>query len=237
MADIKNKRYVYIVEPDHQYIRMFKARGWELTDDILAADLIQFTGGHDVTPSLYGEAKHETTDCNPMRDRREIIIFEGVKYIVPMAGICRGAQFLNVMCGGAMWQNVDGHARGQMHDMIDWFTGETIKVTSTHHQMMRPGPEAITIATAHESSFRTKMPSLKDHKTGDKAGTTWSYNRGSETDTEVCYYAEENCLCFQPHPEYIGSPEMTDAYFEYIEDFCFNRDKWKGVNICAVSSA
>src|SRR3546814_3238996 len=28
----------------------------------------------------------------------------------PMAGICRGGQFLNVMCGGSMIQHVEGHA-------------------------------------------------------------------------------------------------------------------------------
>lgn len=194
---------VAIVNPNSQYVRMFQERGWEIVDKIGDADLVQFTGGEDVTPSYYGALPHPTTYCNPTRDAFEKVLFERcISLGIPMVGICRGGQFLNVMSGGAMWQDVDNHAIHGTHMLFDLDTGEVADVSSTHHQMMKPSSEGNIIATASESSRRENV---------------YSIDGGFDDDVEVVYYPNTQCLCFQPHPEYPGFESCQDYYFDLIE--------------------
>lgn len=188
---------------------MFRSAGWKvLKRDIVTADLIQFTGGHDVSPELYGEIKHPSTGTNPMRDAREQLIFkQGIAAGIPMAGICRGGQFLNVMCGGKMWQHVDNHATGQHHIAWDMATGEELSVTSTHHQMMIPGPNSRSIMVAKESRCRHRM------RNGHEVGV---YD-ANPIDIEAIHYPLMNVFCFQPHPEFANEDVLATAYFEYLD--------------------
>src|ERR1700677_4699649 len=60
--------------------------------------LVVFTGGADVAPSLYGEEASRETSSYPKRDIFETIVFQKAHSLhKPKVGICRGAQFLNVM--------------------------------------------------------------------------------------------------------------------------------------------
>ncbi len=184
------------------YAKMFLKMGWEIVHVLAEADLVQFTGGEDVSPELYGAKKHPTTYNNPVRDEFEKLIFEQcIKLQVPMAGICRGGQFLNVMSGGAMWQDVDGHAIYGTHSAIDQDTGQVVEVTSTHHQMMRPSDGAKILALASESTFRENVFCLHAY---------------FEDDVEACYYPNTNALCFQPHAEFAGADSTREYYFELI---------------------
>lgn len=208
-----DRRKVFIVGYMAGYDTMFKVHGWEIVDNIYKADLVQFTGGEDVSPDLYGEAKHSRTHSNPDRDHRERIVFNLCLSInKPMSGICRGGQFLNVMCGGKMWQHVDGHARSGTHDCIDELTGEVFQATSTHHQMMIPSKEGILLASAQESKSKEKM--------GDNGGVVLFMSKGKYmNDSEVVYYQKEKALCFQPHPEHHGHNKLASIYFHYLNQY------------------
>lgn len=191
---------VYIVGGDYSIRNMYEIRGWGVVFDPYEADLIQFTGGEDVDPSYYKEEKHATTYSNPKRDAREAHIFNSLKEM-PMAGICRGGQFLNVMCGGEMWQNVDGHTRSHVLRMVK--TGETYEVTSTHHQMMRPPDGADVLATANISTRRESA--------------TYKNTSTDFQDVEIVKYG--NKLCFQPHPEYVHRDhECQELFFNLLKD-------------------
>lgn len=195
---------VAIVNPNSQYVHMFKQRGWEVVDRLSDADLVQFTGGEDVTPSYYNTVQHPTTHCNPTRDAFEKVIFEKCLAAgIPMVGICRGGQFLNVMSGGGMHQDVDNHAIGGTHLAFDE-TGRVVNVSSTHHQMMWPSDDATIVAFASEASYRENVYAIE--------GTF-------DDDVEVVYYKNTNCLCFQPHPEYPGFDDCQDYYFELIDRY------------------
>ena len=58
------------------------------------ADIVLFTGGEDVDPSLYGCEKHPTTYSNINRDLEEKAIFEKVKPHQLCLGICRGLRIV-----------------------------------------------------------------------------------------------------------------------------------------------
>jgi len=70
-------------------------------------DGLLLTGGLDVDPALYGQAKHPTTDIAPERDAFEIaLVAEARARHLPILGICRGVQVLNVAEGGTLVQDI-----------------------------------------------------------------------------------------------------------------------------------
>ena len=197
-------RSVYIPLKDNLTVKMFMEEGWGIADspDELECDLVCFTGGSDVTPLLYGESIIKGTVVDLVRDKKEVRLWRDIPLKLPKVGICRGAQFLNVMCRGKMWQNVDNHVRRGMHD-IKTMEGSLIQVTSTHHQMMRPSDEAFIVATASESKY----------KTCEEKSVRYMDDKPHWDDAEVLYYEHENALCFQPHPEYCLRGDACWRYF------------------------
>ena len=66
------------------------------------------TGGYDLDPASYGQQPHPTTD-QPRTDRDawEFALLRGaLERGLPVLGICRGAQVLNVALGGTLHQNL-----------------------------------------------------------------------------------------------------------------------------------
>jgi len=199
-----------IVNTNMEYNEMFQKAGWIRTQSLGKADLVQFTGGADVTSSYYEEEEHPQTGSNPFRDEEEMALYkECLLMQIPMAGICRGGQFLNVMNGGKMYQHVDGHAIAHLHKLRDIKWKNHISVTSTHHQMMRCGDYGLVVAHAGESTFRENM-------VGDKVVRNVDL---LHADTEVVFYPHTQSLCFQPHPEFDRAEACRFYYFALIQRY------------------
>lgn len=82
------KRKIFVSDNQHSYIRWMQG---EITNKIEQADLVLFTGGEDVDPSLYGEKENYTTQSNIIRDKKEIEIYKKALSLGKnMLGICRG---------------------------------------------------------------------------------------------------------------------------------------------------
>lgn len=203
----EDMKKVYIENWSQAYVDLFqRVLGCDVVYNHEAADFVVFTGGEDVSPYLYKDHKHRSTFNNIDRDVREKALFDQVvKTGKPMVGICRGAQFLNVMSGGRMYQDVDEH--GRSHPINDTRSGDVIFVTSTHHQMMLPGKMRELVATAQlrgrREWFNREVP-VQD----------WA-----EVDYEVVWYPHTKCLCFQPHPEMYAGVALYDgmrAYFQKL---------------------
>ena len=220
-----SKLKVHVEGNDTTYQKMFENNGWEIAYNVKDADLVQFVGGADVSPDLYGEEKHPSVYCDKHTDQYSLDIYEHAAYNnIPMVGICRGSQFLCVMGGGKLWQDVNGHATGQGHSLMDIESGIVIEdCSSTHHQQHRPADNAIIIATAFPR-LCTKIENFVDGKkyvTVDMDVLNWD-----ETDVEVFYYPHINALGFQPHPEFFN-PEHTcqKYYFDLIAKYLKLRSK------------
>ena len=211
---------VFIINTSSAYSNMFKDMGWKITTKPRLANLIQFTGGNDVSPSLYGQKAHPSSSCNLIRDQREALLFKAaVKHRIPMAGICRGGQFLHVMNGGEMYQHVDNHALAQGHKAVDVITGESFDVTSTHHQMIKADEsrkDMLIVLCATESTWKEEMAGEHIHSDGILA----TMDRHAK-DVEAVYYDSTQSFCFQPHPEYESDLciELRDRYFGYLSSY------------------
>ncbi len=131
-----------------------------------ALDGIVFTGGSDIDPELYGEAAHpETFGIHRGRDDAELALLRAaLERDVPILGICRGVQILNVGLGGDLHQHlpdVVGHERHK-HDPPGEFNehgvaiepgtrlaralGARASVMSHHHQGLRRLGEGLVAA-------------------------------------------------------------------------------------------
>lgn len=172
------------------------------------ADIVVFNGGADISPSIYGELPVATSaPTHPSRrDREEMKLFDdliGVSVKPPklLLGICRGAQLLNCLNGGSLWQDVNNHDR--THDLYDLKTKKIYKTTSTHHQMMIPAELGEIIAVSSESSYKQSQKGCFDFD-------PWSPSIADGKDLEIIWYPKSSSLCIQGHPEYVPNSEFAD---------------------------
>lgn len=200
---------VHVLNQEREYEEMFRRFGWEVTPMIAEADLIQFTGGPDVPPHLYGEPFHPRTSSNLKRTDREMDIFNEYKGKKKLAGICYGGQILNVLCGGAMYQDHSGHP--YIHKAWVYSQAIQVVVSSTHHQLMRPGENGIVLMAANEGVKAQRV-------TTDNEIVT----EVPEYETEAVFYPDDGVLCFQPHPEFSVRDdtfkECATVYFSFLEE-------------------
>jgi putative glutamine amidotransferase len=74
-------------------------------------DGLCLTGGGDIDPARYGEVNIKSDDIDPDRDALELALLErALARDIPVLGICRGFQLINVHLGGSLEQHHLGHA-------------------------------------------------------------------------------------------------------------------------------
>lgn len=206
---------VYLVMSTYQLVQLFLRKPeFIMTERIEDADIVVWPGGADVDPSFYEHPKHKTTNTYSERDKLDVRAWNLVapKVDVIKIGICRGAQFLNVMNGGTMYQDVNNHT--STHKMWCAFTEKEITVSSTHHQMMLPGADAYVIGTAEKSTYKVdydeKTKKFVERTRLNDEPKSWENYGGP--DPEVIWYDDTNTLCYQPHPEYDYPADLADHF-------------------------
>lgn len=172
------------------------------------ADLVIFTGGPDVNPIYYDETPHPTTHFNSRRDEEDMKLYEiCLDQGIPMLGICRGAQFLHVMNGGKLFQDIDGHMGD--HNIWDKKAQRIIHgVSSVHHQSCMPNRSGGMEIIAEFNRSTKRWINDKDYSTGQLP------------DIEAFFYRDTCCLGIQGHPEYRGYNSFgkwsMEKLYEYI---------------------
>jgi gamma-glutamyl-gamma-aminobutyrate hydrolase PuuD len=182
--------------------------------------LVCFTGGEDVSPKLYG---HENlrSHCNEGRDEKEALIFEQArKHKIPMTGICRGSQFLNVMCGGTMVQDLRSSHGGARH-LCETYDGREFKVTSSHHQMSVLGPGGQLLAWAAQPIMHSACIYDPDCEALPK-DMAWHWGTTNIKVTEAFAYPQVNVFAVQHHPEWQKIEEEAPQWtLQKIREVCW----------------
>jgi putative glutamine amidotransferase len=131
-------------------------------------DGVILTGGDDPHPHLFGEEPHRKIErVDLRRDRFEIALVRAARSRgLPLLGICRGVQLLNIALGGDIYQDIDSQAESAIchsqHTLGDetWheieiadgsrlagYLGQRrLAVNSFHHQACRRPGEGLKVA-------------------------------------------------------------------------------------------
>jgi putative glutamine amidotransferase len=133
-------------------------------------DGLLLAGGEDVDPSFYDEPKKDEIEkTDPDRDRVELLLARwAVAEQMPILGICRGHQLLNVTLGGTLYQDIqtemgidelhDNRGRGpgfrqqrphqvilEPDSRIARELGAVLWVNSLHHQAVATPGEGLRV--------------------------------------------------------------------------------------------
>ena len=131
------------------------ARDAERDAALASMDGLLLPGGADLDPALYGEEPHPAVAVEGARDDLELAAWSAARERgVPVFGVCRGFQAINVFSGGTLVQHLEGHdsptdapAAHPLHldpaSRLARILGETEPLVSTevnsyHHQAVRP---------------------------------------------------------------------------------------------------
>ena len=161
----------------------------ELTD---TADGLLFTGGDDIAPELYKEER--TEKCGLVSLVRDEFEIQAVKAAldkgIPVLGICRGIQVINVALGGSLHQHIDGHM--QKLDKME----PSHFVTLTESPLSDIYPKRCSVNSFHHQAVKRVGEGLR-----------------------ICAVSDDGCTeaVFMPgHPFFVGvqwHPEhMTESY-------------------------
>jgi putative glutamine amidotransferase len=173
-------------------------------------DGVLLSGGTDVEPTRYGfDPGPELHAPEPARDAMELAVVElAIADELPMLGICRGLQLLNVHGGGTLHQHVPAHARfdadpaaetdlvttvtgSRLHDLV----GDRVAVNSLHHQ------------------------------TVDGVAPGWEIaGRGRDGTIEAIEWPGHEVIAVQWHPELLVTA-ATDPLFRWLVDAASRRRK------------
>lgn len=127
-----------------------------------------FSGGHDIAPIRYGEEPHQKLqEICPERDDFDFLLYRLAKeHSLPILGICRGFQLMNVSEGGKLYQDLSlknteslkhsqGHGPSVPTHTVKVEPGskfykilgkEEIRVNSFHHQAVKSTSENVAIS-------------------------------------------------------------------------------------------
>lgn len=138
-----------------------------------------FTGGHDVSPELYGEERLPgCAAVSAARDRMEATLFRlAYEADKPVLGICRGIQFINAVMGGTLWQDLPSqrpsdveHHQNPPYDvpshsaavtegsplyelLSDLLSGGSLCVNSYHHQAVKELAPGLSVMAVSEDGL------------------------------------------------------------------------------------
>ncbi|MDR1743983.1 MAG: membrane dipeptidase [Dysgonamonadaceae bacterium] len=133
--------------------------GFVIKNTVDQLDGLLMIGGEDVNPSFYGEAaREELGEVDSLRDVCDLMLVKmAADRNIPILGICRGEQLINVAFGGSLYQDIPSqHPSGINHLQkepreigthdVSVFTGSTLSqiigsgkfsVNSFHHQSVK----------------------------------------------------------------------------------------------------
>ncbi len=131
---------------------------FELLDGLLVP------GGLDVHPRHYGEEPHKKLGgVDPLRDITELhLVRRSLAEQLPIFGVCRGHQILNVAAGGSLWQDI--HAQAGEHcfrhfqDTAEEWTTHSIEVTPNSKLKAIVGEAEVWINSYHHQAVKAVAP-------------------------------------------------------------------------------
>lgn len=162
------------------------------TVDVSLLDGLVLSGGTHVHPSNYGQQPQVTARYDRRRDATDRRLLNDAEALgIPVMGICRGAQFINVFHGGSLCQNVT-----------------PLRVNTRHRPLLLP-LQTVKVVAGTRLSRLMKAPVIGANRIHSQAIKRLGRNlRVVAVDNDLFVQAFENTgrqwlMGVQWHPEYL----------------------------------
>lgn len=195
---------------ENAYINFFSSYGFNLfpvsnvIDDIdvlfevCQPDGIVLTGGGDVDPALFNESRTNNMSISEKRDRIETKLLDtATQQQIPVLGICRGMQFINVYFGGRLIGDINAIDIHRNHT-----TPSNHKISIIEPRLFNEaGRDEFEVNSYHNQGIRSNMLAdpLISFAVFEDLGIV-----------EGFYHTKHNIIGIQWHPERDNSPLSLD---------------------------
>lgn len=219
-GSVNYKNYILRANPSAEIIDMKGLDAKTSVELLKNCDGIIFTGGEDVEPSFYGKAG-DSSRCkiNLERDIQEFaLIKEAFNIGIPIFGICRGQQILNVALGGTLIVDIpEDYKTEVLHredDYLKCYHPVTVKPESLLAKISKV--ESGPVSSNHHQAVDKLAPGL--------VISAWSADGIAEAMEWINPAAKPFFIAVQWHPERMEvysalSMPIMHAFLESAEEF------------------
>ena len=149
-------------------------------------DGVVIGGGDDIGPALYGDLADPGAQYDPDRDEFESeVIDHALINRLPILGICRGAQLLNVKLGGNLYVDIRNMRRHTSNRNTP-FPRKQVRVEPNSGLRAALGADTISVNSLHFQAVKDVGEGLRivarDRDDIVQAPTYWLMNARDETD-------------------------------------------------------
>lgn len=176
----------------------------ELWATLQKCDGLIMSGGGDVHPLWFGEQPHQKIGAvNIPKDYYDITLIQGALQLnIPILGVCRGMQLLNVVLGGTLVQDLpaqsegcDGHVQVATRYEV-WH--KAVMTSEGRLKSIFDGAEEVLINSFHHQAIKDLAP-----------GAVVTARAVDGTIEAVDFYPEYNAMGVQWHPEALACEGKT----------------------------
>lgn len=163
--------------------------------------LVIIGGTSDVDPSLYGQENQGSKDLDPEKDRLELkFIEQAIQRQIPIFGICRGLQTLNVYFGGSLIQDLPKDSINHLQYPSQSEHVHSVQIRGSH--LVNEG--AYGVNSVH-------------HQAIDRVGEGLFVTAHAEDGViEMIEHADLPIVGVQWHPECLPKDALSNALFEWL---------------------
>jgi len=130
-------------------------------------DGLLLPGGQDVNPRHYGEEPHRKLDVvDPLRDLTELYLAQrALADDMPILGICRGTQLLNVAGGGTLWQDIhaqkDAECLRHFQDYTEEWPSHSVHIEDSTRLAEIVGEQKVLVNSYHHQAVKDPAPDFR----------------------------------------------------------------------------
>ncbi|MCA9652883.1 MAG: gamma-glutamyl-gamma-aminobutyrate hydrolase family protein [Myxococcales bacterium] len=168
-------------------------------------DGVLLAGGADLSPSSYGEEPLRPEWAGDRaRDEYELRLVEQARRLgLPLLGVCRGIQLVNVALGGTLYQDIVTQREGALTHR-DWHRydalGHPVRVEADSWVgRLYHGATELEVNSVHHQGIHRLAPSLR--------ATAWAPD-GIVEAVELADMSDEWIAGIQWHPEWLEAPDQ-----------------------------